>query len=215
MKYNEIQERADVMKNNPRPDDRSLYTNSADAAPSTEIEVDVTKTEMQSKIATLYGEYADQLTATLRKFYGDGPPDPEDVAHQAFQRVLERGDIGSILNLRAFVWRTARNLVLAAKRSTGVRIRYDYEVEQIYFPLKGDESTPESIIEAKEQLERVNDLLLRMPQKRRRALMLHRVDGLNIAEVGRRLGISRSTAAQHIARAAADLDLMVLRSEDK
>ncbi|MEM6913689.1 MAG: sigma factor-like helix-turn-helix DNA-binding protein, partial [Pseudomonadota bacterium] len=72
-----------------------------------------------------------------------------------------------------------------------------------------------SIIEAKEQLRAVNEQMLKMPEKRRRALMLHRVDGLSITEVGRRLGISRSTAAQHIARAAADLDLILLNTEDK
>ena len=40
--------------------------------------------------------------------------------------------------------------------------------------------------------------------------MLHRVEGLSIAETGRRLGIGRTTAAQHISRAAADLDLFLL-----
>ncbi|MEM6746126.1 MAG: sigma-70 family RNA polymerase sigma factor [Pseudomonadota bacterium] len=171
--------------------------------------------EAPDDITALYGAYAPTLSASLRKMFGDGPPDPEDVAQQAFAQVIERGNLRSIANLKAFVWRTARNIVLAAKRSDTVRSRYDYEVEQIYFPLKGDVSTPESIIEAKEQLKAVNALMLQMPEKRRRALMLHRVEGLSIAEVGRRLGISRSTAAQHIARAAADLDLMLLNTEDR
>ena len=176
---------------------------------------DTDKLEMQGDIAAIYDEYSHQLSATLRKIYGDGPPDPEDVAHQAFEKVMERGDIASISNLRAFVWRTARNLVLAAKRSATVRSRYDYEVEQIYFPLKSDVSTPESVLEAREKLKAVNGLLLHVPEKRRRALMLHRVEGLSVAAVGRRLGISRSTAAQHVARAAAELDLMILKSEDQ
>lgn len=176
---------------------------------------DTEQLEMPGEIAALYGEYSHQLSATLRKMYGNGPPDPDDVAHQAFEKVIERGDIGSISNLKAFVWRTARNLTLAAKRSATVRSRYGYEVEQIYFPLKSDVSTPESIIGAREQLKAVNELLLQMPEKRRRALMLHRVEGLSVAEVGRRLGISRSTAAQHVARAAAELDLMILKGEDR
>lgn len=187
----------------------------ARAADAKRESTDTEHLEMQGEIATLYGDYSHQLSATLRKIYGDGPPDPDDVAHQAFEKVIERGDIGTISNLRAFVWRTARNLVLAAKRSATVRSRYDYEVEQIYFPLKSDVSTPESIIEAREQLKAVNELLLQMPEKRRRALMLHRVEGLSVAEVGRRLGISRSTAAQHVARAAAELDLMILKGEDR
>ncbi|MEL7128809.1 MAG: sigma-70 family RNA polymerase sigma factor [Pseudomonadota bacterium] len=176
---------------------------------------DAGKTEqMPDAVADLYMEYAETLTSALRTVYGDGPPAPEDIAQQSFYKLIERGNLDTIGNLKAFVWRTARNLVLAAKRSSKVRSSYDYEVEQIYFPLKGDISTPESIIEAKEQLRAVNELLLKMPEKRRRALMLHRVEGLSIAAVGRRLGISRSTAAQHVVRAAADLDLMLLKSGD-
>ena len=169
--------------------------------------------EANSEIQSLYDSYAGQLVATLRKMYGNGPPDPDDVAQQAFQKLIERGDLSTIQNLRAFVWRIARNLVLATKRTAAVRSRYDYEVEQLYFPLKDDVSSPENIIQAREQLAAVNECLLAMPKKRRRALMLHRLEGLSIAEVGRRLGISRSTAAQHVARAAADLDLLFLNDE--
>lgn len=162
------------------------------------------------EIADLFESYRPSLAGTLRRLYGDGPPDPDDVAQQAFHKLIERGDFDTILNLRAFIWRTAKNIIFAAKRSRVVRSRYDYEVEQFYFPLKTDVSTPESIIQAKEQLEAINQCLSKMPLKRRRAFMLHRVEGLSIAETGRRLGISRTTAAQHISRAATDLDLFLL-----
>lgn len=162
------------------------------------------------EIADLFENYLATLTGSLRKLYGDGPPDPDDVAQQAFQKLIERGDLKSILNLKAFVWRTAKNIVFAAKRTRVVRAKYDYEVEQLYFALKADVSTPESIIQAREQLEAVNECLSNMPLKRRRAFMLHRVEGLSIAETGRRLGIGRTTAAQHISRAAADIDLFLL-----
>lgn len=80
-------------------------------------------------LAKLYKDHAGQLTALLRKMYGDGPPDPDDVSHQAFQKLMERGDPHFIHNLKAFLWRTAHNIVLGAKRSKGVRSRYDFEVE--------------------------------------------------------------------------------------
>ena len=49
-----------------------------------------------SEIAVLYKEYVGPLTASLTKAFGSGPPDPEDISHLAFQKVIERGDITSI-----------------------------------------------------------------------------------------------------------------------
>lgn len=161
-------------------------------------------------VTNFYREHADQLTAHLRKNFGNGPPDPKDITQQAFQKLIERGNLETIANLKAFVWRTARNLVLEFKRTSTVRSKYDFEVEQIYFPLKSEDSTPESILLARDQLKSINCVLAKMPEKRRRAVILHRIEGLSVAEVGRRLGISRSTAAQHVAHGIADLDLFFL-----
>lgn len=181
----------------------------------TDPDVDAVETgasTVQEDIAALYQDYAGRLSATLRKMFGDGPPDPDDVAQEAFRRVIEHRDIASIHNLKAFIWRTARNLVLKEKHTQQVRARYDFEVEQLYFPLKGDDSTPERIIKAREQLQAINELLVKMPEKRRRALVLHRIDGLSVAEVGRRLGISRTAAAKHVARASAELHAWILKN---
>ena len=160
-------------------------------------------------VATLYKAYSRQLSAALRKMFGDGPPDPDDIAQLAFQKIIERGDVSSIHNLKAFIWRTARNLVLKEKRAEDVRSRYDFEIEQLFFPLKGDDSTPERVLSAREQLKAINRVLRRMPEKRRRALILHRMDGLSVAAVARRLGISRTAAAKHVARGAAEIDALL------
>ena len=162
------------------------------------------------ELMALYRDYSPRLSATIRKMYGDGSPDPDDVAQEAFHRVIERGDISTIRNLKAFIWRTARNLVLKDKHLADMRSRHDFEIEQIYFPLKGDDSTPERIISAKEQLKAINDVLCKMPEKRRRAFILHRIEGLSIAEVGRRLGVGRTAAAKHVTRAAAELNAKIV-----
>ena len=167
-------------------------------------------TRAPEAIEALYADYADQLSASLRKIYGNGPPDPEDVSQQAFQKLMERGDLGSIANLKAFMWRTACNIVLAAKRSQDVRSRYNFEIEQLYFPLQDDESTPERIIVVREQLRAISEVLRNMPDKRRRAVILHRIEGLSVAEVGRRLGMSRQNAAKHLARGIADLNVVFM-----
>ncbi|MEM0955125.1 MAG: sigma-70 family RNA polymerase sigma factor [Pseudomonadota bacterium] len=164
-----------------------------------------------SRLLSLYREQATGLAAWLRSRFGNGPPDPEDVTQLAFQKLAERKDLDDIDNLKAYVWRTAHNLMLKEIRSQGVRDRNDFEVERIYFAQKGDDLGPERVLEAEQQIQLINRCLLEMPEKRRRAFMLHRVDGLNVAAVARELKLSRPAAAKHVARASADLDALLVK----
>lgn len=158
-------------------------------------------------INALYRDHSDELIVSLRKAFGAGPPDPEDVAQQAFQKLIERRDRSDIQDLKAFLWRTARNTLLKAINKEGVRSRHDFEVEHLFFPMRGDDSTPERVLEVKEELRAINDVLRRMPEKRRHAFLLHKVEGLSVAAVARRLGISRTPAQKHITRAAQQIEV--------
>ncbi|MEM1020996.1 MAG: sigma-70 family RNA polymerase sigma factor [Pseudomonadota bacterium] len=157
-------------------------------------------------IRTLYEQHSPVLIAALRKDFGDGPPDPEDIAHQAFQKIIERAKLSEISDVPGFLWRTARNLVLTDKRAQSVRSRHAYVVEQLFFPQEGSVSTPETVFNAKQQLDLINAVLLAMPNTRRRIFMMHRVEGLKVADIARRLRMSRPGAAKHLARAVADID---------
>lgn len=166
-------------------------------------------------VTALYQEYAEQLSTAIRRTFGDGPPDPDDVTQQAFQHLIERGDLRSIGNFKGFMWRTARNIVLSTKRSIAIRHKYDFEIEQIYFALKDNETTPERILLVREQIELVRQVLLDMPDKTRRAIVMHRVDGLSMTEIGRRLGMSRQSVAQHITKGIAELDVAFMTDGER
>lgn len=166
------------------------------------------------RIEELSKTYLADLASGVRNRFGGGPPDPEDVAQEAFRRVIERGDTASIKNLKGFLWRTARNLVLDTKKLGRTRSKYDLEVEEIYFPHGGDISTPETVVLAKEQLKAVNEILRQMPEKRRRALVLYRVEGLTLVEVARRLRLSRTAVSKHIAKAHSALSELYVEDVD-
>ena len=157
-------------------------------------------------LARLYKDHAEELSGYLRKAFGHGPPEPDDVAQQAFQKLAAYHDLSAINNLRAFLWRTARNIVLTHKRNEDARSKYDFEIEHLFFAVKGNESNPERVLEVKEQLVAINGILHKMPEKRRNAFIWHRVEGLNVAAVARRLGMTRAAALKHIVRAALDID---------
>lgn len=164
--------------------------------------------------AALYRDYAQELSDGLRGRYGSGPPDPDDVTQEAFRRVFERGDLSSIDNLRAFLWRTARNLMLSLKARDATPQKYAFEVEQIFFPLRGDNSSPETVLIAKEQLQALNAHLRAMPEKRRLALLLYRIEGMTLSEVGKELEIGRTAVSKHLAKAEAEINALFLAGTD-
>ena len=166
----------------------------------------------RQQLVELYTESATPLTAMLRRAFGDGPPDPDDIAQLAFQKLLERQDLSDIRNLKAFLWRTARNLVFKAKRSQEVRVRNDSEYEQRCFRSGGDDLDPERVISAKEQIKIINEALRAMPERRRRAFVLHRIDGLSIAATARQLKIGPTAAGKHISRASEQIDEVLSRA---
>ncbi|MEM6652441.1 MAG: sigma-70 family RNA polymerase sigma factor [Pseudomonadota bacterium] len=169
----------------------------------------------EQRLAALYQQSVDELIAYLRKVFGEGPPEPDDVAQQAFERLSRQEDLSRVKNLKAFLWRTARNLVLTERRNSETRSKYEYEIEQLYFVARGNESTPERVLEVRQQLAAINRALREMPERRRQALIWNRVDGLNVAAVARRLGITRSGAVKHIARAALDIDTALKRESEE
>ncbi|MEQ3747432.1 MAG: RNA polymerase sigma factor [Henriciella sp.] len=170
-----------------------------------------------AKVDLLYRDHWTALASSLRRTFGDGPPDPDDIAQQAFQKLIEREQLSDIRSIKGFLWRTARNLMINAKRSRATRSRYDFEIEQLYFPSRGVNSTPEAVFSANQELRAINNVLRAMPEKRRRAFILHRVEGLSVSEVARRLRLSRSPTDRHIRRAAEDIQMCLsnLRNEDE
>ncbi|MEM7191050.1 MAG: sigma-70 region 4 domain-containing protein, partial [Pseudomonadota bacterium] len=52
-----------------------------------------------------------------------------------------------------------------------------------------------------------------MPAKRRRILILARVEGLSFAEIARRTGLSPTAVKKHAARAMVDLDAALAETE--
>lgn len=160
-------------------------------------------------LAAIYKQYALDISLSLRRMFGDGPPDPDDVTQQAFHKLIERDRDEEVRNYKAFLWRTAKNIVISEKRSHAVCRRYEPDVETQFFSGGGVILDPQRVLIAKDQLQQLNEVLREMPAKRRRAFMLNRVEGLNVSEVGRRLGLSRSGAHKHILKALAQLDGLI------
>ncbi|MEM8497172.1 MAG: sigma-70 family RNA polymerase sigma factor [Pseudomonadota bacterium] len=161
---------------------------------------------VSSPIAVLYDSALDELVKFLRGRFGAGPPEPDEVAQKAFARLLERDTLPDNLGeARALLWRTASNVAISEYRAIQVRREHGSRVSLMQNQTEGYLFSPERVVLAKEQLERVVDALELMPNQRRRVFVLVRIEGLTHNEAAKRLGISRPAVSKHMALAATDL----------
>lgn len=161
------------------------------------------KNTRQFAFKALYERYFPKLVAGLRAVYGAGPPDPDDVAQAAFEKLSARQTLEDIQDAEGFVWIAARNIVMSAKRAERVCSGNKDEVERRFFGQSCDTFDPERVLMARQQLSVVMESLRQMPERRRRIFILNRFHGLTPEKAGASCGVSRSSAVRHIALATA------------
>lgn len=153
----------------------------------------------------LYHCHRRALARYLQRKYGSGPPEPDDIAQDAFAKLAAMGDDEhrAIDNPRAFLFRVAENLVISAKRRA--RIARSYATEVNYLERGSSELTPERVLTAKDQLDVVERAIRAMPERRRRCFIMHRYDELSLTEIAHRCGISANGVKGHVERALRDI----------
>ncbi|MGD1954706.1 MAG: RNA polymerase sigma factor [Sphingomonadales bacterium] len=156
-------------------------------------------------LSDAYQAYFAPLVAWLHHAYGAGPPEPEDVAQRAFANLAQRRDLSDVENVKAFVWRSARNIVVSEKRLQMTRNKASDTVEALFSGDQGDVLSPARVLETKDMLNKMISAIGDMPEQRRRAYILHRIEGMRYTDAARRLGISRTAVTKHVALASLDI----------
>jgi RNA polymerase sigma-70 factor (ECF subfamily) len=164
-------------------------------------------------LIALYHQHSVALCRLLRRKYGPGPPEPEDVTQEAFSRLaaLPEEAVSDIEHPKAFLYRTAENLLNTERRKRAVRSAHAAELN--FLELARSECTPERVMLAKDQLDIAEAVLRKMPDKRRRCFLMHRFDDLSFAEIGRQLGMTANGAKGHVERAMAEIVTALEASE--
>ena len=137
------------------------------------------------------------LVGYVLRNFGAGPPDPEDIAQQAFVRLS--GVSAAVDNIGSFLRKTARNLVIdhyrGAQRTVNI-LKTVSILEENY-----TDHSPEDVLLSKEELNALNGVIATLPAKERVALLMHRIDGASFVEIADHLGVSHSGARLLVARA--------------
>jgi len=123
----------------------------------------------------------------------------EDVVHDTYLRVLERSCATPIEQPRAFLYRTALNLVIDGHRRNTLRQVEPLEVldsDERYFS-----PSPQSCIDTNQRLDMVQRALAELPELCRDSFLLRKIEGMSHPEIAECLGISRSLVEKHIVNA--------------
>jgi RNA polymerase sigma-70 factor (ECF subfamily) len=161
-----------------------------------------------------YRRYWTELCLHIRKTFGSGPPEPEEVAQGAFARFAALTQPRAVENPRAFLYRCAHNIVMDHRRRDAVRLRLSAQAALLG---PGDEAATldgERVLSAKERLAIVEAAVRAMEAKRRKVLIMHAIHELNYSQIARRMGLSPTRVTQLFAEAVA-LCEAALRAADE
>lgn len=152
--------------------------------------------------ATYAREWRD-LCAFLRARFGAGPPDPEDVAQQAFFKLGDLRDVDRIESPRGFVFRVAINLMLDERRSL-TRVGRTLSASAPLLALDTEETPDlERSLIAKQQMSLLDQVVRGLPERHRLYLLANRLEGQSFVAIAQRFGVSQSLVRKTVEEALA------------
>jgi RNA polymerase sigma factor (sigma-70 family) len=173
-------------------------------------EVEPALPRRDSGIDLLYARHWNELCHYIRRRFGVGPPDPEDVAQETFIKFASLENRDAIDNPRAYLYRTAHNLLIDERRRLTLRNKSPGDIEALSV---NDDRTPERVLVGKERWDVLTRTLLAMPDARRRSFLLNRLHGLSAPTIARMTGYSDSAVKKHIGLALSELETALTASE--
>lgn len=143
---------------------------------------------------------------TISRVMGQRGPDHEDLVQSAFEQIvdsLHRRRYGRECSLTSWASAISCHIALNALRSRRRRrVLGEQAQQELQPPARGD---LDNQLAARQALERIRGELARMNQARAEVLVLHEVNGLELAEIAHVLGISLAAAQSRLSRGRREL----------
>jgi RNA polymerase sigma factor (sigma-70 family) len=130
--------------------------------------------------------------------------DAEDLAQETFLRLLRMDSREEIRSVKAFLFKTATNLMRDRVRRTHTRMmRSAVPASEIELPDTGTE--PSKTVESMQTATLFAQTIATLRSSTREAFLLYRLDACSHAQIARRMGISVSMVEKHVSAAMAAL----------
>jgi RNA polymerase sigma-70 factor (ECF subfamily) len=150
-----------------------------------------------ASIAARYGRRLRRFLSVRLRNTADVP----DLAQEVFLRLLRVEGRESIRSPEAYLFTIASHVIhqhAVRRASEPVSVDITDVFTQLRTPSSDDPPDQAAHAQRLDELERI---LARLPARMAAALVLHRIAGYSVQEVGDELGVSRETAKKYLARA--------------
>lgn len=159
---------------------------------STAIDPSEVQTRDLRLVERLYRDHWKSLCARLRRVFGSGPPEPEDLAHTAFAKLIEYTDPATLEDPASFLFRIAINSGRDRRRHI-VRARALIEDQLAPQSLEQVERiTPANVYETRERLSVAERAIAALTPKQREVLIRSRLKGETFEQIRDACGWSKA-----------------------
>jgi RNA polymerase sigma factor (sigma-70 family) len=147
---------------------------------------------------------AERYGKRLRRFLSvrlRNTQDVPDLAQEVFLRLLRTEGHDSIRSPEAYLFTIASHVVHQhAVRHSKDAIAVDIDAVFAELAASSEEEPPQQAEQA-QSLKQLQQILQELPVRVGAALVLHRIEGYTVEEIGNELGVARETAKKYLARA--------------
>ncbi|MFP3942617.1 MAG: RNA polymerase sigma factor [Alphaproteobacteria bacterium] len=152
-------------------------------------------------------DWARRYGEPLRRFFvkrGASSAEAEDLTQEVYVRITRMDGVDGIREPEAFLFQTAANLLRDnARRSQTRRTRDHVSVDDSR--LAAGTAGPDRVLEGKQSLEGVLNVLKALTTRQRNVFILHRFEGMTYSGIAEHLGISTSAVEKHMMKAISRL----------
>lgn len=130
--------------------------------------------------------------------------DANDLAQEALLRMHKFQQSQQLDNAKAFLFKTANNLVIDQIRRAKVHDRYiSWENAQVDVSSDNQKCVPsvERTVSAEQELDQIYQVVDQMPEKVKRAFLMHRGKDMSYPEIAQEMGVSTSMVEKYIVKA--------------
>ncbi len=146
-------------------------------------------------LETLFRSQSEELLRFLTRRLGDADR-AADVAQDTWARLLRARLPTRMDNPRAFIFRTASNLLIDSHRRDSLERAYSRQQSE-----QNEEAaspSAERVASARERLAGAQAALAELPETTRQAFVMHRQRNLSYPEIATALGVSVSMVEKHV-----------------
>lgn len=149
--------------------------------------------------AALVARHHESLTAYVRS-RADSAQQASDIVQETWTRAIPSLRAGTVGNVRAFLYRIARNLLTDSFRDRHKWSPYLADGQASAF-VPDDAPSAERHAIARDRLSLVLELVETLPPRCRETFALRKLEGLDQVEIAERLGITRGAVEKHLRHA--------------